>query len=187
MNNPYERIGIESFDFEIRILPKNIISHIWSAELSDAKVKAGHSVDIAVVLESVLAGKKKYRHSLELPQDLSPGTYELTVCGSRDYERFLVKSAPFRFVALNVPELIDALNDSLKIDRDSLYFLLALPPGGVNVEKAELPDLPATKVLLMRDSKRTLRVLPHSHWIEQSFDLGTVIIDKKILRITVEK
>jgi dienelactone hydrolase len=44
MNNPYERVGIESLDFDIRILPKNIVSHIWSAELSDAKVKAGDSV-----------------------------------------------------------------------------------------------------------------------------------------------
>lgn len=187
MNNPYERVGIESVDFEIRIVAKNIISHIWSAELSDAKVKAGRSVEIGVVLESVLAGKKKYRHSLEMPEDLAPGTYELTVCGSRDYERFLVKAAPYRFIAQSLPELITALNESLKVDRDRLYFLLALPPGGVTVEKADLPDLPATKALLMRDAKRTLSVLPHSHWIEQSFEVGAVVIDKKVLRITVEK
>ena len=187
MNNPYERVGIESLDFEMRILPKNIVSHIWSAELSDSKVKAGDSVDIGVVLESVLAGKKKYRHSVKIPEDLAPGTYELTVCGSRDYERFLVKSVPYRFVAQSLPQLIDALNDSLKVDRDSLYFLLNLPPGGVTVEKAELPDLPATKALVMRDAKRTLNVLPHSHWVEQSFEVGTVVIDRKVLRITVER
>jgi hypothetical protein len=139
------------------------------------------------VLESVLAGKKQFRHSLEMPEDLAPGTYELTVCGSRDYERFLVKAAPYRFIAQSLPELIVALNESLKVDRDRLYFLLALPPGGVTVEKAELPDLPATKALLMRDAKRTLRVLPHSHWTEQSFEVGAVVIDKKVLRITVEK
>jgi len=187
MNNPYERIGIESLDFDIRILPKNIISHIWSAQLSDSKVKAGHNVEVAVVLESVLAGKKKYTHTVEIPEDLAPGTYELTVSGSRDYERFLVKAVPYRFIAQNLPQLIDALNDSLKIDRDSLYFLLTLPPGGVTVEKAELPDLPATRAMVMRDAKRTLRILPHSHWIERSFDVGSVIIDKKVFRITVEK
>ena len=187
MNNPYERVGIESLDFEMRIIPKNIVSHIWSAELSDSRVKAGHSVDVAVVLESVLAGKKKYRYELEMPDDLAPGTYELTVCGSRDYERFLVKAAPYRFIAQNLPELIDALNDSLKVDRDRLYFVLTLPAGGVTVEKAELPDLPATKVLVMRDAKRTLRVLPYSHWIEKSFEIGSVVIDKKALRITIEK
>ncbi|MHC4370268.1 MAG: SpoIVB peptidase S55 domain-containing protein [Planctomycetota bacterium] len=187
MNNPYERVNIESIDFDIRILPKNIISHIWSAELSDLKIRAGKSVDIGVVLESVLAGKKKYRHTLEIPEDLSPGTYELTVCGNRDYQRFLTKAAPYRFVAQNVPQLIDALNESLRIDRDRLYFLLALPSGGVTVEKAELPDLPATKTLILRDAKRTLRILPHSHWIEESLETGTVVVDKKTLRITVER
>lgn len=187
MNNPYDRVGIESLDFEMRILPKNIVSHIWSAGLSDSKVKAGHSVDVEVVLESVLADKKRYKYRVEMPEDLRPGKYELTICGSRDYERFLVKAAPYRFIAQNLPQLIDALNDSLRIDRDSLYFLLALPPDGVTVEKAELPDLPATRALVLRDAKRTLTVLPHSHWIEHSFDVGTVIIDKKTLSITVEK
>jgi hypothetical protein len=186
MNNPYERVGIESLDFDIRILPENIISHIWSARMSDSKVKAGHNVEVEVVLESVLAGKKKYLHTVEIPEDLAPGKYELTVSGSRDYERFLVKAAPYRFIAQNLPQLIDALNDSLKIDRDSLYFLLTLPPDGVTVEKAELPDLPATRALIMRDEKRTLRVLPHSHWIERSFDVGSVVIDKKVFSITVE-
>ncbi len=187
MNNPYEKVDIESLDFDIRILPRNIISHIWSAELSDSSVKAGQSVDITVVVESVLAGKKQYHLSLEIPRDLAPGKYELTVCGSRDYERFLAKAASYRFVAQSVPQLIDALNDSLRIDRDRLYLLLALPSGGVTVEKAELPDLPATKALILRDAKRTLRILPYSHWIEQSLETGTVVIDKKTLRITVEE
>ncbi len=187
MNNPYERIGIESLDFDMRILPENMISHIWSAKLSDSKVKAGDNVEVDIVLESVLADKKKYIHALEIPEELAPGKYQLTVSGSRDYERFLVKAAPYRFIAQNVSQLIDALNDSLKIDRDSLYFVLTLPPDGVTVEKAELPDLPGTRALLMRDAKRTLRVLPHSHWIERSFDVGSVIIDKKAFSITVEK
>ena len=41
MNNPYKEVDIKSIDYDIRIVPKNIISHIWSAELSDSKVKAG--------------------------------------------------------------------------------------------------------------------------------------------------
>ncbi|TKJ39410.1 MAG: hypothetical protein CEE38_01330 [Planctomycetes bacterium B3_Pla] len=187
MNNPYERVDIESIDFDIRIMPKSIVSHIWSADLSDSQVKAGQSVEIGVIIESVLAGRKKYRHKLTIPEDLVPGKYELTVCGKRDYERFLLKVVPYRFIAQNLPQLIDALNDSLQIDRDRLYFLLALPPGGVTVEKAELPDLPATKTLILRDTKRTLRILPHSHWLEQSLETGTVVIDKKVLHITVEK
>jgi len=187
MNNPYEEVGIESLDFDIRITPRNIISHIWSAELSDSTVKAGETIDVGVVLESVLAGKKRYQCSLEVPEDLAPGKYELSVCGARDYEQFLFKSVPQRFLVNSFSDLVNALNDSLQIKKDKLYFLLTLPPGGVALEKAELPDLPATRVLVLQDSKRALRMLPYSHWLERTLEPGTLVIDKKVLRVTVEK
>jgi hypothetical protein len=187
MNNPYQNVDIESITFDLHINPKSIISHIWSVDLSDSQVKAGETVEVGVVVESVLAGKKKYQCRIEIPEELTPGRYELTVCGQRDYEQFLVKSVPHRFIAQNLPGLIDALNNSLRIDRGKLYFLLALPPGGVIVGSAELPDLPATKTLVLQDAKRVLRILPHSHWIERSMDIGRIVIDKSVLRITVEK
>jgi len=187
MNNPYEEVDIESIDIDIRIMPISVVSHIWSADLSDSKVKAGRSIEINAVLESVLAGKKQYQWTLEIPEDLAPGKYELTVSGYRDYEQFLVKAAPHRFIAQSLPGLIEALNNSLQIGRDKLYCLLTLPPGGVIIETAELPDLPETKALLMQDTKRTLRVRPYSHWLERNLETGTVVIDKKVLQITVEK
>jgi len=187
MNNPYEEIDIKSVDYDIRIVPRSIISHIWSLDLSDSKVKAGENIDVDVIVESVLAGKKKYRCSLEIPEDLAPGKYDLTVCGSTNYERFLLKSVPYKFIAQNASALIEALNYSLSVDRDKLYFILSLPPGGIALEQAELPDLPATRALVLQNAKRALQVLPYQHWIEKSLKTGTVIIDKNVSKITVEK
>jgi len=79
------------------------------------------------------------------------------------------------------------MNNLLAIKREGLYCLLVLPPGGIALEKAELPDLPATKVLVLQDAKRTLRTQPYQHWLENSLTTGTVVIDEKIMRITVEK
>jgi len=187
MNNPYGIVDIESIDIEMSIIPRSVVSRIWSVDLSDSKVKAGQSIAINAVLESVLAGKRQYQWDLEIPEDLVPGKYELTICGQRDYEQFLVKSVPHRFVAQNLPGLIEALNNSLQIDRDKLYCLLALPSGGVIIETAELPDLPATRALLLQDTKRAIRVRPYSHWLEQNLKTGAIVIDKKVLQITVEK
>ena len=187
MNNPYGIVDIESIDIDMSIMPRSVVSHIWSVDLSDSKVRAGQSIRINAVLESVLAGKKQYQWDLEIPEDIVPGKYELTICGQRDYEQFLVKSVPHRFVAQSLPGLIEALNNSLQIDRDKLYCLLALPSGGVVIETAELPDLPATRSLLLQDTKRALRIRPYSHWIERNLETGAVVIDKKVLRITVEK
>lgn len=187
MNNPFKEVDIESIDFDIRIMPKSIVSHIWSVDLSDSRVKAGENIEIRTVIESVLAEKKKYQCSLEIPEDLAPGKYELTVCGWRDYQQFLVKAVPHRFVAYSLPDLIDALNNSLQIDRDKLHYLLVVPSGGVTVEKAELPDLPATKALVLQDAKRALKIQPYSHWVEKSLKTNTIVIDKKVMLITVEK
>jgi len=187
MNNPYKNVRIESIQFDIRIAPKDITSHIWSADLSDSKVKAGDQLEIEVVIESVYAKKRKYKLNLEIPEDLPPGKYELTLCGSRDYEQFLLKAVPYRFIAQSLPDLVKALSDALQVKRDKLYCLLTLPPGGITLEKAELPDLPATKAMILQSAKRPMKVQPYPHWLEKSLETGTVIIDKKVMHITVEQ
>jgi len=187
MNNPYEKVDIESIDFDVRIMPKNIISHIWSVDLADSTVKAGQELQIGVVVESFLAGKKKYQYSLKIPDELAPGRYDLIITGGYGYQKFLRKAASYRFVPQNLATLIEAMNNLLAIKRDGLYCLLVLPPGGIALEKAELPDLPATKALVLQDAKRTLRTQPYQHWLENSLTTGTVVIDEKVMRITVEK
>lgn len=186
MNNPYKQADIDSINYDISIFPKSIASQIWSLDLSDTQVKPGETIDIDVVVESVLAGKKRYRSTLEIPEELADGEYEFTICGSREYEQFLVKAAPQKFVALNFPGLINALNNALGVNRDGLYCILALPPSGVTVETAELPDLPATKALILQDAKRAMRIMPYQRWIEKNIKTGTIVVDKKVVKITVK-
>jgi hypothetical protein len=187
MNNPYGEVDIRSIDFDVRIVPQNIVSHIWSVNLSDSKAKAGQEINVGVIVESFLAGKKKYEFTVRIPDELAPGRYDLTVCGSYEYERFLRKAVPYRFVAQDLSSLLEALNNALRVPRAKLYCLLALPASGVTVERAELPDLPATKALVLQDGKRTVRIQPYPHWLEKSLDTGTVVVDKKVIRVTVER
>jgi hypothetical protein len=187
LNNPYEKVNIKSIDFDVRIAPRNISSRIWLVDLSDSRIKAGRQLDVAVVVETFLAEKKRYQYSFEIPAELAPGKYDLIVCGGYSYKEFLMKTASYKFVPQNLETLVGAMNDILTIGRDRLYCILVLPAGGVAVEKAELPDLPATKVLLLQDVKRTLRSQPHPNWLEENLAVGTVIIDEKVMHITVEE
>jgi hypothetical protein len=187
LNNPYKKANIKSIEIDVRISPRNISSRIWSVDLSDSRIKAGEQLDVTVVTESFLAEKKKYRYSFKLPSELAAGKYDLIVCGGRNYREFVTKTAPYKFVPQNFETLIEATNNLLAIGRDKLYCLLVLPSGGVAMEKAELPDLPATKVLLLQDAKRALRSRPHPNWLEKSLGTGTIIIDEKVMPITVEE
>ncbi|MHC4259387.1 MAG: hypothetical protein ACYSTF_03085 [Planctomycetota bacterium] len=187
MNNPYKKLNINSVEIDIRIVPKKTVSRLWSVSLSDSKVRAGEGIELEMVVESFLAAKKKYDGRLTIPDGLEPGKYDLIVCGAYDYEKFLRKAAPYRFVPENLSSLIKALNEILAVKRDRLYYLLVLPPSGVTVERAELPDLPATKALVLRDAKRTLRAQPYQQWVERSIHTGTVIVGRKVMQVTVEK
>ena len=187
MNNPYKKVEIESLDFDVRITPKSIASQIWSVDLSDTKVKAGQTLDASIIIEAVRAGKKRYRCSFEIPQDLPPGNYDLITCGRSGYMDFLMKVAPYRFTPHNLTTLIEVLNNILTVGRDKLFCILVLPSGGITVERAELPDLPATKALVMTSPKRGLKIQPYARWIEKSFTTGTVIGNAKRVKITVEK
>jgi len=187
IDNPYGKVDIKSIDFDVRITPKNTVSHVWSIDLSDSKVKAGEQVEIEAVVESYLAEKKKYKFSLEIPEDLAPGRYDLIVCGAYGYQDFVRKAAPYRFIYQDVPTLFEAMRYLLALNRDKLYCLLVLPPRGVMVEKAELPDLPATKVLVLRDATRTLKTQPCPRWVEKSLRTDTVVTNQRVMLITVEK
>ena len=186
LQNPYERARIQSIDTDIRIAEENILSRIWSVDLSDTNVKAGESIEVSVVIESYLRQKKKYTLELKIPENLAPGRYDLIIGGASAYEGFLRSTAPYKFRAQNLPGIIEALNNILNIRRDKLYMVLELPASGVAIEEATLPDLPASKSLLLQDAKRTLKLTPYTPWLEKQLDVDSVIIDKEVVRITVE-
>ena len=187
MNNPYHSPELKALDFSIRMRPDNVAAHIWSVDVADPKIEPGQDLDIEVIVESFLAEKRRYTLQVSVPDDVPAGKYSLLLCGSREYERFLAKNVPYRFIATNHQTLVDALNMALNVDRTKLYCLLVLPADGIMLAKAELPDLPGTKAVILQSSKRALRVQPHPHWIEQTVETGTVIIDKALVPIVVEK
>ena len=187
MNNPYRQVRIKSFDLDVRLSEKNTTSAVWSVGLSRSRVKCGQNVDVEVVTESFLAQKRKYAFSFVVPENTPPGTYQLLVCGGYDYEEFLRKAVPHRFVSENMDTLVGAMNDILAIRRDELHCILVLPSGGVSLENAELPELPATKAMVLGDAKRAIAMQVFPGWIDKSVRTGAVIIDGKVMNITVEQ
>ncbi len=187
MNNPYRKVNIKSMDFEVSIDSRNIASHIWSVDLSASTIKAGRKLDVFVTVESTFGEKKKYQFALEIPPKLAAGAYELIICGGYEYQKFLTQNVPYRFTPQDLTTLIEAMNNILRLDRSKLYCLLVLPDSGIAVEKAELPDLPATKAMVLQDAKRTLATRPCENWIEKTLETKTIVTDKKVVRVTVEE
>jgi hypothetical protein len=185
MNTPFPAADVQGLHFNVRLTPKNIASYFWSVEVADREVKPGGTIEAEVVIESYLKEKKRYEIRLEVPDNLPAGKYSLLFLGAAEYEGYLRKAAPYKYLATNYQTLVDSLNQVLNVPRTRLYCLLTLPPSGIALERAELPSLPGTKALILRSDKRALPVLPYSRWVEKTVETGTVIADKAIVPITV--
>jgi hypothetical protein len=187
MNNPYQRTNITSLNFEAKVLPKNILSNIWSVRLSDSKARPGQIIEVSVVLMSYMSEKKTYHLEFKVPENLPPGQYDILIGGGSEYEKFLRRVSPHKFTTHDLPTLVEALRDLLAIRRDRLYLTMILPPGGIVIQRTELTDLPQTKAMLLGDAKRTTISFPLQHWLQKDIHTGVIILGRKTLKLTVTK
>ena len=187
MNNPYGCPEVKAIEASLRVVPKNIGSYIWSVNVADSTVKPGQDIDLEFVIASFLKEKRRYQVSLTVPKNVAPGKYNLMLLGSNEYENFLRKSVPYRFVATNRKTLVEALRGALNVSRTKLYCLLVLPAEGIAIERAELPGLPETKSLILQSNKQAIPAQPFPQWVEKVVETGTVIADKEMVQITVER
>ncbi|HAL45324.1 MAG TPA: hypothetical protein DCP47_05330 [Phycisphaerales bacterium] len=187
MTNPYERPQVTSIDLEINIQPRSMLSHIWAFELSKTTVKPGQTITAQITLESFLGENKTYTTEFAIPQDTPEGNYTLTAGGSMEYMMFLARYAPYKFTPENFPNLIKILNQIGSTKRNALYVMLALPSSGIAIENSQLPNLPVTKSLLLKNDKRALSVQPDAEWIEKTIPVDTIVLDSKNFMISVEK
>jgi hypothetical protein len=178
-------VKVKSIRCEVQELDEVLLAGIRSINLSDNTIKQGGRFSVNVFVESIRGPKKRYTFDLTVPEDLKPGEYDILITGGYGYYDFLTKSAQYRFIAENVYTLIEALNEILSIRRDRLYCMFVLGESGIALEKAELPDLPLTRALVLTDAKRTLRAQPYRHWLEQSMQTPGVIVGAQKIKITV--
>ena len=186
MNNPYSCPEVASLEASVSVSPRNITSYIWSVNVADSTVKPGDDIDLEFVIASFMKEKKKYQVKLNVPKYVAPGKYNVMLLGSEEYENFLRKAVPYRFIATNRKTLVEALNEALNVSRTKLYCLLILPPEGIAIDRAELPSLPETKSLILQSNKWAMPAQPYPQWIEKVVETGTVIGDKGMVSITVE-
>lgn len=187
MSNPFKKIKVKSISCRVEQTNKSSLGRIWSVDVSDTKVEPGETITVTAVIERMRGTKKQYDFDVTIPAQLKPGQYEVLITGGYGYTDFLQKVAPQRFVPENVESLIKALNYLMSVERDRLYCVLTLPPGGIALESAELPDLPGTKAMVLANSARTLAAVPYHHWIEKSVKTDHLIVGDQVVKIEVTK
>jgi hypothetical protein len=187
LNNPYKEIPIENIDVEMKIEPKNRTSRISAVEVSDVKVKPGDSIRVDVVVETYLGQKTPYGFDLTVPEQAKAGQYNLVITGGSTYPRYISRVAPYRLMALDEKSLVNALDYLLSLKRDRLHCILELPPSGVAIETTELPNLPATKTLVLQSPKRAVQIVPYVPRVASVVETDSLVSNQYTTKIVIEE
>ncbi|HML73979.1 MAG TPA: SpoIVB peptidase S55 domain-containing protein [Anaerohalosphaeraceae bacterium] len=187
MNNPFQQMPPDKITLDIEITPKNLAVSLWDARLSDNVVKPGQTVTIQAALKGFRSEPIPFTIELPIPQDCPDGKYQLQILGSDAYQSFLSKTAPQRFTAVDAQSLLDGFNRILNIPQDRLYACLAISQSGLAVRNTELPNLPATKMMVLADAKRIQPISPYTNFIETSIQTGLIASGSASIEFTVDK
>lgn len=187
LNNPYRKIEIESIDLQVKLNRKSLAASIRSFDVSRSRLKAGQTLEATASIYSYRSGSRKLSWQVAIPENMPPGTYKLMAMGQDAYLRFASQAAPQRFSGGSFDGILTNIDNVLSARRDRLYSVLTLPPGGLAVERSEMPDLPAGKAVLLADPGRAFRVQPMQQWAEQQIPFEGIIGDSRTIEITIEE
>ena len=187
LNNPFEDLQIESIDATVDIVSVDSTAEIWAVDVSRTRVRPGQTVSATVTLQSFRSEESTALIEFTVPETAVPGKYTLQILGDREYQRFVTQMAPQRFQAFDVGTMMEAFGRVTQFRNDRLHAVMPIASSGVVLRQHELPQLPATKMLLMLDSKRLQPAEPYKAWSENEIQLDKIVSGTAEIEITVER
>jgi hypothetical protein len=186
MNNPYERPDITSIDVYMNMQNQDTTAGISDVIIRDVRLTPGETVRADVIIKSPLAQTISRPIEFELPGDIEPGAYTLTVAGGRQYRNMMAQYNSHRYMPINLDSALRAIRELESMDNYKMYCVLTLKPSGIAIENSELPKLPYSKTVPLTTAKRSTAVQPLRQYMTKEYDSPKIISNSVTFRIYVK-
>jgi hypothetical protein len=153
--NPFELVRITRIDCETKLTPGRCTAEIEAVQLDSETYSPGETLKAAVFLKPYKGPRQRLEVRLKLPADLAAGTYTATICDDVTNTRSQLRESPVLCNPTNVDHLLEALEVQAAAQRMNLVVRVPLTDTGVAFDGQALPDLPASMVEMLSNSRRT--------------------------------
>jgi len=187
MNNPWEKVTLTRLHMTATIHDKINYAVIKSSRLSQRILQPGQMLKAFVELEPIRGKTQEAGISLRIPDDLPDGKYKMNISSSSAYRKILQINQKHRFMAFNAGGVQRALQERLSIQRDRLYLSMILPRPGLAIENLPLPDLPASKTMLITNPSRKKVITPFSPLASSIVKTDFVVNGNVVFDIEIRK
>jgi hypothetical protein len=154
INNPWGKALVESVYVEIELINEVKAAYLRRARLEQSHLRPGEEVSLHLTLERYRQSELEKTLTVKLPDYLPDGEYTLRLMDAMEYGWVMQMHNPRQFSPENMTELLAAFQKIARPQQDRFYVGLTLKDGGIQTKDNKLPDLPASRLLMMRQAGR---------------------------------
>ncbi len=147
LNNPYERVVLDSVVAHVSIEPRRKQWTLRSARLLEASVRPGEDAHVRCEIESWRGERKEVELTVRPPEELPDGGYVLYLGGGSDLTRYEAQHLPARYRPTSLDDAwrrFGALRPS-----SALYASLFASAPEVTRRGQDYPELPLSALALL--------------------------------------
>ncbi len=159
VRNPFEEVEIESIRTNTEILDSRNSASIERVRLSSDVYEPGDKLVAQVELEPYKGSPQRVDVSLNLPENLPLGVYQMMVCDSINSIRSELRNQPHILQPQNLDQLVRALELQVSERRTNVYLRVMTRDFGVSLEGQAMPNLPHSMAQILTTRRRS-GVLP---------------------------
>ena len=151
LDNPFsQRVAPRWIDVKITVQPGSLAAALLDLKLDGQLYRPGEAVTGVATIRPLRKAPQQLAVKFRLPETIADGTYELTACDAAECMRAEQREMPQRFAPRTAEQLLKAIQHVVSGRSDQLYLRLPLPGrGGLAIERAEMPDLPASRAQIL--------------------------------------
>ena len=153
LQNPYEKVEVESVAMEVRTENVRRWAHIESVRLDSNVVEPGQSVRARVVMLPYKGLRFVETIELPIPKQMEPGVYRLQICDASTSEREDLEGAPHLRSPKNISQVFQLARFRHRHNR--LFGRVSYEVCGLALEGKALPDLPDSMLHILKTPKET--------------------------------
>jgi len=155
LNNPWQKVRMKRLVVGFAVSSEDRVCGIRSVRVARPVYRGGEKVRVIAELQPMRGEAFEVEVGLALPGALPAGDYELILGGADVYREQLRRSQPHRYNVFSAEDVRNVLAERLALGRGSLYLSMVVPGSrGLAIEDEALPDLPASKAMLLTDGSR---------------------------------
>lgn len=184
--NPFEKVMLESVEIAIKVEDQPRTATLIAGQVLDPVLRPGQTAEFSVELRPFGEEKFRKRVSIDIPQTLPDGMYDIAVVDAQTYLGLMMTTRPHLSRITSVDELHAVLGRVMSVRDEALYVVMMLPEQGLAIGREELPSLPSSQRAMIQRPERP-EASPYQEWATEQFDTDYVPSGGLTFRITVDR